>query len=670
MPRQVLLQLLRPPPGFQLDRAIGTTFSIDLEAALIAPLAFASFRVAGTSDPIAVMEAVRSAASRIDIFSQAGQMHPPSQASGLFAFLESVVHDVAAPRKGYLFHPKVWFLRYVTADGERCARLLCLTRNLTKDASWDVALRLDGDFGPRNRANAPLRDFLKAIPAMAIHPLAEDRIAAIDELADSAMRVHWEQPADIRSEPTFWPLGHRKGKANELPDFGGYRHLVVAPFLNAGGLQIVAPDKRSDVTVVSRPEDLDRLPSSLIDTLGSTHVVSSAADLDDPDDEALVDRDRLHGLRAKFYVVDSNRAASMFFGSANATDAAFGGKVEILVELRGGATKFGVDQFLRDDTGLRRILEDYEPTGDADPDPMDEVLRNVRAALRSIAAVPFEMTAAPSGDGWTLTVESRRIVLTGGMTATIELLTDRGRATDIVSGTEVDLTLGPVTLDEVSPFLLIRVHALGPAGEDVARATVVRAHLINDPVGRLDEILARPVDTPEKFIRFLLMLLGLSQGALVLGDEPGGEAHGTWSAFGANQGLFELIVRAATDRPEVVDDLHRMIERLRMTKRGRAILPPGFDELWTVIEQAGVGLKAVRAATNHEEGRRVRWHSSPCSDWTPRSGDGVIVGPLQTAVATVGDHGGWGGGTHVRSIGLVLGCRVSSPRVVGGSGRA
>ena len=109
------------------------------------------------------------------------------------------------------------------------------------------------------------------------------------------------------------------------------------------------------------------------------------------------------------------------------------------------------------------------------------------------------------------------------------------------------------------------------------------------------------MDTPEKFIRFLLMLLGLSQGALVLGDDPGGEAHATWIAFGTNQGLFELIVRAATDRPEVVDDLHRMIERLRLTERGRAVLPPGFDELWTVIDQAGVGLKSVQAATNDDE---------------------------------------------------------------------
>ena len=41
-------------------------------------------------------------------------------------------------------------------------------------------------------------------------------------------------------------------------------------------------------------------------------------------------------------------------------------------------------------------------------------------------------------------------------------------------------------------------------------STVVLALLIGDPAGRLDEVLARQVDTPEKFLRFLALLLGLT----------------------------------------------------------------------------------------------------------------------------------------------------------------
>jgi hypothetical protein len=116
--RVILLDQLRPPVGYTLDAAVATTFTLDLSAALVPPLAFASFELSGTPDPVAALEAVRSCTDRVDIFCQAGQITVPSQASDLMAFLEPMVHEVRRPRPGHLFHPKLWLLRY-RADGER-----------------------------------------------------------------------------------------------------------------------------------------------------------------------------------------------------------------------------------------------------------------------------------------------------------------------------------------------------------------------------------------------------------------------------------------------------------------------------------------------------------------------------------------------------------------------
>ena len=60
--RALLLDGLRPPPGFRLERAVGTTFTLDLETALTIPLAFAGYALTSTPDPIAIMEALRSSA--------------------------------------------------------------------------------------------------------------------------------------------------------------------------------------------------------------------------------------------------------------------------------------------------------------------------------------------------------------------------------------------------------------------------------------------------------------------------------------------------------------------------------------------------------------------------------------------------------------------------------
>jgi hypothetical protein len=589
--RQILLDILRPPAGYQLDGAVGTAFSLSLETALVVPLAFASFRLSGTSDPIAAMEAVRSASDRVDLFCQAGQMHVPQTASGLFAFLEPMVHEMRRPRPGHLFHPKVWLLRYVHDEEPPAVRLLCLTRNLTNDSSWDVALRLDGEQQRSPKAtNKPLAEFIRRLANGTVHRLPADRRARLQELAEGARRTEWERPEHV-NRIDFWPLG--VDKVNQRPDFSGYRHLVVAPFLNDNGLAAVAPSKDSDVTVVSRVEDLERLSQEWLETLTSTHVVSAAADLDDPDAPELEhDRDRLSGLHAKLYVVERNRAAHIFVGSANATEAAFGGNVEFLVELTGGATKLGVERFLDPEDGLGPILEPYAPEGGADPDPIEEALRDLLEVLRSVAEATFTATVQPVGDSYLELIQGPGIDVPKDVRVTIELLTLPGTTSTIPAKAPVSAELGPVDLDQVTPFVTVRATSIGPGGTELSRASVVRCHLIHDPKDRLDEILARQVDTTEKFLRFLLLLLGITDPSAFLREQGnGGQA---WSFGGRSNGIFELLLRAAADRPDVLDDLERLIPRLRATAAGSHVLPDGFADVWNVIEQARPALAEFR----------------------------------------------------------------------------
>lgn len=81
--RAVLREQLKPEPGDHLEIAVATTFTLDLTAALVAPLSFASFDIAGAGDPVAVLEAVRSAADRVTVFSQLGEVRVPSTPSDL-----------------------------------------------------------------------------------------------------------------------------------------------------------------------------------------------------------------------------------------------------------------------------------------------------------------------------------------------------------------------------------------------------------------------------------------------------------------------------------------------------------------------------------------------------------------------------------------------------------
>ena len=71
--RRLLLDTLRPAVGYRFDRAVGTTFTLDLESLLTAPLAFTFFdwedtEGRPTADPLALLEAVRRNAGRIHLF--------------------------------------------------------------------------------------------------------------------------------------------------------------------------------------------------------------------------------------------------------------------------------------------------------------------------------------------------------------------------------------------------------------------------------------------------------------------------------------------------------------------------------------------------------------------------------------------------------------------------
>ena len=576
--RAVLLDLLRPPADMKLDVAVATTFTLDLEAALVAPLAFAAFDAAGPGDPIAALEAIRSVANRLTVFCQAGETRVPQAASDLFAFLEPIVHEVRRPRAGHLFHPKVWLLRYRSEDESEAIRLLVPTRNLTNDASWDAVLRLDGtpDGGPL-ASNRPLADLVRWCTSHAVRDLEGARLVAIESLVESVRRTRWEFPDGV-NEIEFHVLGVA-GK--HLPDFSGRRQLVISPFVNTEGLDIVAPSDQ--VIVVSRPDELELLPSETVDTLDCRWITS--IDLDHADASA----SPLGDLHAKVVVVERARRAHLFVGSANATGAAFGGNIEILIELAGGATALGIDAVLSD---LGKVLEPCDITGGRQPSEADELQRALDDLMRDAALASLEIrVTAEEAATWHLHVTSTEPLLPPGFVGrgTVELLSRPGFAIDVPVGRAISDHYSRVPLADLTPFLVLRVELEGPT-QSVSAAAVVRAFLVNDPAGRLDAVIARQVDSPTKFLRFLFLLLGLQGGGTPPWFQTSSGATGATDSQTVlnliELGVFEALTRALATNPTALDDLGRLVDRLRTTAEGRNTLPDGFDELWDAVTAA------------------------------------------------------------------------------------
>ena len=594
--RALLLDALRPPPDDSLDRAVATTFTLDLESALMVPLAFAGFRFDENPDPIEIMEALRRMSERLDIFCQAGAISAATWPSDLVALLEKSIHEVKRPRPNRIFHPKVWALRFVDPLGNPSFRLVVLSRNLTGSRSWDTVLWFDGQPPGRQPIanNAPLGRLIAALSDSAVGELPPERRDALAELAEDLRRVHWELPDGVR-EVHFHPIGIARHRSFPVEEhFRGYRKLVISPFVRDGLIRrVLTPRPGQKAVLISRGEELGTLQPDTLESL-DVYELDPASQLSVDDDGEEKSRTFLTNLHAKVFVIESARLAHLFVGSANATEGAFSGNVEFLCELVGPVAKFGVDALLGGDDSLRSLLTPYVTSESPVVDQTGTSGRDLERLLMAIAEVGFHTTVARQVDGWVprITMDSELPQIPVGTSVTIAAHNRPTETYELRPGETIEIELTPREIADITPFLQLTASRTDE-GSVIERSTVICSQLDGEPDDRYHEIFARQIDTPEKFMRLLALLMGFASGNVVGNASGTGGWQGNWST-GTGQGVLELLARALSENPESIDHLATIVEHLRGSSSGMAILPPGWDEVWIpALEARRAMLEAV-----------------------------------------------------------------------------
>jgi hypothetical protein len=603
--RRMLLDVLRPPPGCELDFALGTTYSLDLLAMLTAPLGFTLYsmddapeRALESGDALLLLQTLRRYANRIGIFCQAGRIAEPRGKHPLFSLLEGSVLEVGAPTPGGVFHPKVWVLRFVGDDEAVSYRVLCLSRNLTFDKSWDTALVLDGPLVERKvgyARNHPLADFVAVLPSLCIHQPVPDRVRdAAECAADELRRVDFELPPGIEGM-RFWPLGLPGRRMDPFADARVDRLMVVSPFLTASKVQELGSWGTPNV-LVSRHDTLRQLSAKQLDGWNEVYALSTTANVEDEaaaevaSEEAPASR----GLHAKLYVADAGWDASIFTGSANATAAAFGRNVEFLVELTGRRSVCGIDALLSRSDGtvaLRDLLEEFMPLDS--PELEDETVEALEALLE-------EARALIAGWRW-------RVLLQDAQGGTFAMRVRAGDADQPALPPDVRVRCWPITLPEaagrplarrspeldfgtvsfesITSFVAVEVTAAAE-GQEASTRFVVNASLDGAPSGRMERLLQYLLRDRRQVLRFLLLLLSPDDDSAAFGPPVGGlplpGAAGV--AMGAeSEALLEPLLRALDRDPTRLDHVHTVIEDLAKSADGRRLLPEGLDAVWGPI---------------------------------------------------------------------------------------
>jgi hypothetical protein len=610
--RRLLLDSLRPPLGYRLDHAVGTTFTLDLLALLTTPLAFTLFDLEQREngppsvDPLALLKATRDHADAITIFCQAGRIAVPPENQLLYSHLEDVVIEVTAPTGG-VFHPKLWILRYEAPSDPVCYRVLCLSRNLTFDRSWDACVRLDGTLRRRRNAyatNHPLGDFIAALPGLAVRrSISKPREAAIALIADEVRRVEFNPPEGF-DELRFHPLGIPRYRRSPF-DGDMRRTLIVSPFIDQAGLgEITRATTGSGHWLVSRGESIVRLGKA--DALAAFESVKVLDDAVESELEAAgaedeeVDLDSvLRGLHAKLVVADAGWDARVWVGSANATAAALRRNVEFMVELRGARSRCGVDALLEAPAsgvpGFGDLLVDYEASDEIDIDELAEALRREAESIQTYLG---ELRIVANVDGpdedsrYSLTLARpgrAPLRLPGGTTLRAWLITQApSYARPVATEKPDELTrLEGAELAQLTTFVAFELR-LRREGREYITRFVLNVPMRGAPRGRHEAVLRTLLRDKDRLLRYLLFVLAEAEGlesvapgdlAVILNSKEGiGErwAHRQFP-------LFESLVRALARDRQKLSQIASLLEDLGEDGTTDELLPEGFREIWEPI---------------------------------------------------------------------------------------
>jgi hypothetical protein len=283
-------------------------------------------------------------------------------------------------------------------------------------------------------------------------------------------------------------------------------------------------------------------------------------------------------------------------GSANATDAAFHGNVEFMVELEGRKDRCGVRAVLGDQAnqlGMRKLVEPYEP---AQPDPLEltepeRIERRLDEVRRALGGSRFAAVCQPiDAERWSLALAGTRTATALGE-ETLHGIAIAIRPVTLGKGAQVVPTIdgSGLTADfQVAESSVTPYFAIDLTLEGIEISFLIVAELVDPPNARAERVLGSLLSNRADLIRFLLLLLGNIDDAFghigLESANPGNQAK--WMSAFASEALLEPLVRAYSREPERLRDVERLLSELGETSGRASIFPERWDEIWQPISSA------------------------------------------------------------------------------------
>ena len=596
--------ILLPPEYYRLDFAVGTTYSLDLDAMVGICISLGLLEDTESdimNDPICLLEAIRRTGDKVALFCEAGQIYLPGKVTLLYTLLEKMVFQVATKETNGIkypsFHPKFWLLRYINEEEDVLYRVVVLSRNLTFDRSWDISFYMDGEIGEENDKNIPLADFLKylnkELPKSEIAKDKKKKIKQfIKELAYVNFRTNMKQFYDFEFIPSGIPCSEGGiysmldtsliKRKDDILEKSFHEILVMSPFISK---DIISQfNERSmwvenkEYILITREMSLERLKPEDCDNFRiyvlKDEIVDGEMSISDGESDYYK-----HDIHAKVYMLRKNTDTELYLGSLNASHNAVYGNIEFMLLLKSknrhiNLEKIKKDIFNGDEDGPNnpfkevllpecRKVEDIDDTGE-----FDILIKQVNRY--KICAMVIE-----SGDYYDV-----KVIVEGykKSDANIKLSPILEKSKNL-EFSEIML-FEKMPINRLSEFYVLLIT--DKYGNGVSR--VIKIDTEGMPKEREGKIISSIIgDNEQNFYRYLGLLLGDDYIiSAIEGDGLNGQVNIVGKTNVANIPiLYEKMLKVAATAPERFVEIEKFIQLLD----GDDIVPEAFRKLYDMFRK-------------------------------------------------------------------------------------
>mgnify|MGYP000932184926 CR=1 FL=1 len=584
---------LQPPPRFEIDYAVATTYSLDLYALLSIPLAMyykQELDVEVTEDNFQILESLQHLRKHLKIYCQKGKISvPKANSTQLLAFIEGCVTEVAPSSPFESFHPKVWVLRFKSMDTKEIRyRLIVMSRNLTFDKSYDIAYWMEGN--PSGKPKPENAELINLMTKLDKHSQFTHK-KFIKDLAKVEFKL-----SDHFSSYCFSSFPKKESKQSVDLNTTYKSRMVVSPFLSKKMVEELNNKSATKLIVFSRKEELDKLPKKLTDLIEaycfSQEIVNHH--LYENADEGEEDQYDVHewsnNLHAKIYLRENNGETFWDLGSANCSNAAFDRNHEFLIHLKSNIKEVSIakikEGLLSEYNGIS-VFKSYDRTLDEISVAPEEDHRQLEYDLIHCLVNPaaFAARVEPSDNNYDLILklELSGLLLDPDYTLLCRPLGLK-TAFKVVKDNSA-IVFNDIPLQKLSSFIHWQIK-VNSAGQVINMVTM--ADIDGMPDARLSHILKSIIDNPDKFIALILALLT---------DEPAGGFNNAESntgfmnsflsnpsAFNFNMPIYEELLINLSRSPERLARLSTLVDKL--SEPGvTAIIPSEFTTIWKTIKE-------------------------------------------------------------------------------------